>query len=51
MLLPQLELGLRPQLKLEPIVLLLIQIALLFKWQLHQLERLLQGLQVLVLRL
>lgn len=51
MLLPQLELGLQPQLKLEPIVLRLIQIALQFKWQLHLLERLLLGLQVLVLRL
>lgn len=50
---PLLQLELRPQLllKLEPIILQLIQIALRFKWQLHQLVELLQELQRLVLRL
>lgn len=44
--LPQLELELQPMLKLEPIVLLSIQIALQFKWQLQRL-----GLLQLVPRL
>jgi hypothetical protein len=43
--LPQLELGLRLVLKLEPIVLQSIQITLQFKWQLRRL-----GLQQLALQ-
>ena len=55
-LLPLLELRLQLLLRLEPIILQSIQIALQFMWQLHLLvllrqERLLQELQVLVLQL